>query len=57
MMNELKGLIEAFGKQLLSTLQLVTQEEFDVQKKVLERTRERLEALEQKHEAASNTHA
>ena len=38
----LKGLLQS----TLSRMDLVTREEFDVQRKVLERTREKLESLE-----------
>lgn len=39
--------------QTFSRLDFVTREEFDVQTKVLQRTREKLEGLEQKLEALS----
>ena len=38
--------IKATLTSMLSRLDLVTREEFDVQRKVLERTREKLDALE-----------
>lgn len=34
-------------REAISRLDLITREEFDIQRQVLERTRERLEALEQ----------
>lgn len=40
--------MQAILQQALSRLDLVTREEFDTQKAVLLRTREKLEALEQK---------
>lgn len=53
--DSLKNVGDDLGKQFKQALQsglakmdLVTREEFDAQTKVLERTRERLEALEQK---------
>lgn len=39
---------KTFMNQNLQKMNLVTREEFDVQTKVLERTREKLEALEKK---------
>jgi len=45
---EVKQMVQTMVQQGLNKLDLVTREEFDVQSKVLARTRERLEALEAK---------
>ena len=54
-LGELKKDIETNFRDLLSTgldkLELVTREEFEIQSKVLERTREKLDRLEQELEA------
>lgn len=45
---EVKQMVQAMVQQGLNKLDLVTREEFDVQSRVLARTRERLETLEGK---------
>jgi BMFP domain-containing protein YqiC len=47
-MSDLKQNFRSLLQSTLSKLDLVTREEFDIQAKVLARTREKLEALEQR---------
>ena len=58
-MHELKSDIESNFRSLLQSglgkLDLVTREEFDIQAKVLERTREKLERLERELEELQAT--
>ncbi len=49
--EDLKRNIEALLQSALARMDLVTREEFEVQKAVLARTREKLEALERRVEA------
>jgi ubiquinone biosynthesis accessory factor UbiK len=49
--QDLEGNFRAVLRSSLSKLDLVTRDEFDVQMKVLERTRARLEALEERVKA------
>ncbi|RME33989.1 MAG: accessory factor UbiK family protein [Gammaproteobacteria bacterium] len=49
--EDLRRNIEALLQSALARMDLVTREEFEVQKAVLARTREKLEALEQRIEA------
>jgi ubiquinone biosynthesis accessory factor UbiK len=48
--KEIEQHIKGFVNQQFQKMNLVTREEFDVQTKVLERTREKVEALEAKVE-------
>jgi BMFP domain-containing protein YqiC len=47
-LEDLKRNIDILLREAFSRLDLVTREEFDVQKQVLARTREKLELLEQR---------
>ncbi len=49
--NELRGNIEAVVRSNFEKMNLVTREQFEVQEKVLHRTRERLLALEKQIDA------
>ncbi len=49
--KEVRQQINTALKSALSHLELVTREEFDAQKKVLQKTREKCEALEKQFEA------
>ena len=45
--GEVEGLVRGRIESLISELDLVTREEFEIQRKVLERTREKLDRMEQ----------
>lgn len=50
MLDEIKEEIRVVVKSVLAKFDLVTREEFDVQKKVLEKTRQKLAELEKELE-------
>lgn len=52
--DELQKSLHAVAQSTLARLELVTREEFDAQTAVLERTRARLEALEQQLQQLSD---
>ncbi len=55
-MKDAQEHFKTWMNQNLQKLNLVTREEFDIQAKVLERTREKLEQLEQKWQTQNDTH-
>lgn len=46
--SDLKGHVKSAMQSAFANMDLVTREEFDVQKKVLERSREKLEQMEKR---------
>jgi len=54
--DDLKANIKSILSQSLTKVDLVSREEFDIQTKVLLRTREKLEQLEEKMQELENKH-
>jgi len=55
--QDIEGSFKRILQSLIGKMDLVTREEFDVQKKVLARTREKIEALEKIIAEIGNEHA